>query len=88
MLDVNVLESFDVLCCLFADKHSRRKLTWTQRIAAATGVAKGLQFLHNGITPGLSSNSLKITDILLDQNLVAKICSYSLPILSENIEKV
>lgn len=70
-----------------SDKHSRRKLTWTQRIAAATGVAKGLQFLHNGITPGLSSNSLKITDILLDQNLVAKICSYSLPILSENIEK-
>lgn len=70
-----------------SDKHARRKLTWTQRIAAATGVAKGLQFLHNGIIPGLFSNNLKITDILLDQNLVAKISSYNLPVLSENIEK-
>ncbi|KAK4738107.1 hypothetical protein R3W88_001804 [Solanum pinnatisectum] len=70
-----------------SDKHARRKLTWTQRIAAATGVAKGLQFLHNGIIPGLFSNNLKITDILLDQNLVAKISSYNLPILSENVGK-
>ncbi|KAL3380603.1 hypothetical protein AABB24_000981 [Solanum stoloniferum] len=70
-----------------SDKHARRKLTWTQRIAAATGVAKGLQFLHNGIIPGLFSNNLKITDILLDQNLVAKISSYNLPVLSENIGK-
>uniref|UniRef100_M1BIU8 Leucine-rich repeat protein n=1 Tax=Solanum tuberosum TaxID=4113 RepID=M1BIU8_SOLTU len=71
-----------------SDKHARRKLTWTQRIAAATGVAKGLQFLHNGIIPGLFSNNLKITDILLDQTLVAKISSYNLPILSENVGKV
>ncbi|TMW95486.1 hypothetical protein EJD97_008762 [Solanum chilense] len=70
-----------------SDKHARRKLTWTQRIAAATGVAKGLQFLHNGIIPGLFSNNLKITDILLDQNLVAKISSYNLPVLTENIGK-
>ncbi|KAH0784346.1 hypothetical protein KY290_003944 [Solanum tuberosum] len=70
-----------------SDKHARRKLTWTQRIAAATGVAKGLQFLHNGIIPGLFSNNLKITDILVDQNLVAKISSYNLPVLSENIGK-
>ncbi|XP_055817959.1 probable inactive leucine-rich repeat receptor-like protein kinase At3g03770 [Solanum dulcamara] len=70
-----------------SDKHARRKLTWTQRIAASTGVAKGLQFLHNGIIPGLFSNNLKITDILLDQNLVAKISTYNLPILSKNIRK-
>ncbi|XP_075100310.1 putative inactive leucine-rich repeat receptor-like protein kinase At3g03770 isoform X2 [Nicotiana tabacum] len=70
-----------------SDRHGRRKLTWTQRIAAATGVAKGLQFLHNGIVPGIFSNNLKITDIMLDQNLVAKISSYNLPILSENVGK-
>lgn len=76
------------LTILFADRHGRQKLTWTQRIAAATGVAKGLQFLHNGIVPGIFSNNLKITDIMLDQNLVAKISSYNLPILSENVGKV
>uniref|UniRef100_A0A5B7A3W3 Protein kinase domain-containing protein n=1 Tax=Davidia involucrata TaxID=16924 RepID=A0A5B7A3W3_DAVIN len=67
---------------------ARRTLTWTQRIAAAIGVAKGIQFLHTGIVPGVFSNNLKITDILLDQNLVAKISSYNLPLLAENIGKV
>ncbi|KAK9170170.1 hypothetical protein Syun_002310 [Stephania yunnanensis] len=60
-------------------------LSWAQRIAAAIGVAKGIQYLHTGIVPGLFSNNLKITDILLDQNLVAKISSYNLPLLAENI---
>ncbi|KAI4350318.1 hypothetical protein L6164_004785 [Bauhinia variegata] len=67
--------------------HSRRSLNWTHRIAAAIGVAKGIQFLHTGIVPGVYSNNLKITDVLLDQNFVAKICSYNLPLLS-NMGKV
>ncbi|KAF6174760.1 hypothetical protein GIB67_031284 [Kingdonia uniflora] len=62
--------------------------TWIQRIAAAIGVAKGIQFLHTGIVPGVFSNNLKITDILLDQNLVTKISSYNLPLLTENMKKV
>ncbi|CAK7341523.1 unnamed protein product [Dovyalis caffra] len=64
--------------------HARQKLHWTNRIAAAIGVAKGIQFLHTGIVPGVYSNNLKITDVLLDQNLVAKISSYNLPLLAEN----
>ncbi|XP_042511276.1 probable inactive leucine-rich repeat receptor-like protein kinase At3g03770 [Macadamia integrifolia] len=62
-------------------------LTWTQRIGAAIGIAKGIQFLHMGILPGVLSNSLKITDVLLDQSLVAKISSYNLPLLTENMGK-
>ncbi|KAM1635652.1 hypothetical protein ACFX13_013962 [Malus domestica] len=68
--------------------HPRRSLAWTQRIAAAIGVAKGIQFLHTGIMPGVFSNNLKITDILLDQNFVAKISSYNLPLLEENMEQI
>ncbi|KAK3014751.1 hypothetical protein RJ639_009906, partial [Escallonia herrerae] len=67
--------------------HGRQPLTWSQRIAAAIGIAKGIKFLHTGIVPGVFSNHLKTTDILLDQNLVAKICSYNLPLLAENMEK-
>lgn len=70
----------------FADTHAKRRLTWTQRIAAAIGVARGMQFLHTGIVPGIFSNNIKITDILLDQNFVAKIYSYNLPVLDENIK--
>nr|GLL36746.1 probable inactive leucine-rich repeat receptor-like protein kinase At3g03770 [Ipomoea trifida] len=70
-----------------SDKHSRRRLNWAQRVSAAIGIAKGIQFLHTGIVPGVFSNDLKITDILLDQNLVAKISSFNLPILDESTGK-
>ncbi|KAM3738509.1 hypothetical protein ACB098_09G135200 [Castanea mollissima] len=68
-----------------SEGHSQHSLSWTQRITAAIGVAKGIQFLHTGIMPGVYSNNLKITDILLDQNLVAKISCYNLPLLAENM---
>ncbi|CAN8269851.1 unnamed protein product [Cochlearia groenlandica] len=63
-------------------------LTWEQRISVAIGVAKGIQFLHTGIVPGVYDNNLKITDILLDNNLTAKISSYNLPLLVEGLGKV
>lgn len=71
-----------------SEKRGKRVLTWSQRISAAIGVAKGIQFLHTGIVPGIYANYVKITDVLLDQNLIAKISSYNLPLLTENIEKV
>ncbi|XP_066360816.1 probable inactive leucine-rich repeat receptor-like protein kinase At3g03770 [Miscanthus floridulus] len=35
---------------------------WVQRILAATGVARGIQFLHGGIMQGLFANNLNIYD--------------------------
>ncbi|KAI3955435.1 hypothetical protein MKW98_018536 [Papaver atlanticum] len=67
---------------------SEQKLTWAQRIASVVGIVKGIQFLHVGIVPGVFSNNLKITDILLDESFVAKISSYNLPLLAENMRKV
>uniref|UniRef100_A0A1J3DCE2 Putative inactive leucine-rich repeat receptor-like protein kinase n=1 Tax=Noccaea caerulescens TaxID=107243 RepID=A0A1J3DCE2_NOCCA len=71
-----------------SDGHMGRLLTWEQRISVAVGVAKGIQFLHTGIVPGVYHNNLKITDILLDNNLVAKISSYNRPLLVEGLGKV
>ncbi|KAL6988659.1 hypothetical protein U1Q18_014415 [Sarracenia purpurea var. burkii] len=71
-----------------SESRGRRRLTWAQRITAAMGVAKGIQFLHTGIVPGIFSNNLKITDVSLDQNLVAKIRSYNLPFFAESMGKV
>ena len=65
-----------------------RLLTWEQRISVAIGVAKGIQFLHTGIVPGVYDNNLRITDVLLDSNLAAKISSYNLPLLVEGLGKV
>ncbi|KAF3434342.1 hypothetical protein FNV43_RR25445 [Rhamnella rubrinervis] len=62
-----------------------QKLAWTQRIAAAIGVVKGIQFLHTGIVPGVYSNNLKITKVLIDHDLHVKLSSYNLPLLSETM---
>ena len=81
-------------CFHLVEGHSEHSLSWTQvtqRIVAAIGVAKGIQFLHMGIMPSVYSNNLKITDILLNQNIFAKICCYNLPLLpllAENTVKV
>ncbi|KAF5772973.1 putative protein kinase RLK-Pelle-LRR-VI-1 family [Helianthus annuus] len=68
-------------------KNNGRSLSWSQRIAAAIGIVKGIQFLHSGIVPRLFSSNLKITDVLLDQNFNAKISCNNLSLLNSNIEK-
>ncbi|KAJ6901241.1 LOW QUALITY PROTEIN: hypothetical protein NC651_019097 [Populus alba x Populus x berolinensis] len=50
---------------------------------AAIGAARGIQFLHTGIVPGVFPNNLKITDVVLDHDLLVKLCSYNLPLLNE-----
>ncbi|KAJ8529371.1 hypothetical protein K7X08_036206 [Anisodus acutangulus] len=69
---------------VISEANSAQKFTWTQRMGAAIRIAKGIQFLHTGIVPGIFSNGLKITDVLLDQNLHVKISKYNLPLLVEN----
>ncbi|KAL0464218.1 UNVERIFIED_CONTAM: putative inactive leucine-rich repeat receptor-like protein kinase [Sesamum latifolium] len=66
-----------------SDGQPGQKFTWKQRIGAAVGVARGIQFLHTGIVPGVYSNRLKITDVLLDHDLHVKISKYNLPLLAE-----
>ena len=85
------LASVFVICIIGSGASSSegtegRKLSWGQRISTAIGVAKGIQFLHGGIIPGLFANNLKITNILMDQNQVPKIGSYNIPILSETMK--
>ncbi|CAL5418260.1 unnamed protein product [Camellia sinensis] len=53
----------------------REYLKWPQRRRIAVGIARGIQFLHSGITPGMYGNDLKIENMLLDKTLTAKISS-------------
>ncbi|CAN4111325.1 unnamed protein product [Withania somnifera] len=69
---------------VISEANSAQKFSWMQRMSAAIGIAKGIQFLHTGIVPGIFSNQLKITDVLLDQNFHVKISKYNLPLLIEN----
>lgn len=57
-------------------------LKWPQRVSAAIGVARGIQFLHDVTAPGIVHNDLSIENILLDKTLTSKISNFNLPLIS------
>jgi len=66
----------------FTEWRKREMLKWPQRVSAAIGVARGVQFLHNVTAPGIVQNNLNIENILLDKTLTSKINDFSLPMIS------
>uniref|UniRef100_A0ACD5UHB5 Uncharacterized protein n=1 Tax=Avena sativa TaxID=4498 RepID=A0ACD5UHB5_AVESA len=60
----------------------REMLKWPQRVSAAIGIARGIQFLHSVTAPDIVQNDLNIENILLDKTLTSKISDYNLPLIS------
>lgn len=50
-------------------------------MAIGIGAARGIQFLHTGVAPGIFGNNLKMDNIMLDETLTAKLSNYNIPLL-------
>ncbi|KAG2683335.1 hypothetical protein I3760_10G027700 [Carya illinoinensis] len=58
-----------------------KPLSWGLRLRIALGVARALDYLHSTLSPPVAHSNLKAANILLDEELMPRVCDCGLAIL-------
>ncbi|KAG5075790.1 hypothetical protein AAZX31_20G206600 [Glycine max] len=67
---------------LFENKPDEGPLNWFDRMKIVVGASKGLEYLHETTNPPLIFRDLKASSILVDSDLLAKLCDVGMAKLS------
>ncbi|KAG6657657.1 probable LRR receptor-like serine/threonine-protein kinase At5g48740 [Carya illinoinensis] len=63
---------------LYGPNCKKASLSWVRRLKIAVDAAKGLDYLHKGNEPRIIHRDVKCSNILLDEDVNAKVCDFGL----------